>query len=437
MSYHKILQSIRKINFLPLAKLLALAFPAALIAGPAYADITGSAVAVLFLLNAALKNEWHFLREFWVRFGAAFWILQLSSTLWAQDKHMAFVAALGWGRFLFWGLALGYWVLQDRVMLRRFFIGMSLCLAFLSADGLYQQQTGVDILGHKKYNQYANTDNDGNIKTGDRLTGPFNNPILGAVVIYLLFPSVLYAAYADRRRSMLLFGCISFCGMLAVLLSGERSQLLLLMLGLCLLAAHFISKKRFALLLKSVLLSGVLLAVSLVLIKRYEPEGADYIKNRQIISTWHVISDYTHSPYGRIWKDALLLISQHPLLGVGEGNVRVHWCIMKEQRYFTEGCPLHPHNVYLEVAANTGLIGFTLYVLMLGALLRYFLSHYGSWKNDPMLLGIFITLCLRIWPFITVTSYARAISSQTFWLMVGWGIAALHQKLQERPTLSS
>ena len=401
-----------------------------LVVGPAYVDITASLVACLFLLYAATHHNWEFLNNKWVRYGLAFWAIKVASVLWAYDKSSALVSAVGWGRFLFFGIAMAYWVLPNRSFAQKFFILVVLCLAFLSIDGVYQYYAGVDLFGHKKFANTVILSPDHQV--GDRLTGPYSKAILGATVANLLFPVLLCALYALRRSQSLFLGLIAVLAAYTVILSGERSQMLLVCLGGVLTSIHIYRQKKMKSLIVVVpCVLGALFFVQVFLLDKYSPALPDYIKNRQIQSTWAVISDFTHSSYGRIWMDALRLAKHHPILGVGEENVRVYWCQLGERRFYTEGCPLHPHNVYLEVLTSTGLVGLFLYLLTLFSLLRYFYARYPIWRHDPLITGICIAALIRMWPLIAVTSYDRAISSLPFWLMVGWAVALIDCKSSE------
>lgn len=100
----------------------------------------------------------------------------------------------------------------------------------------------------------------------------------------------------------------------------------------------------------------------------------------------------------KIWKKTVLLIKDHPLLGVGNGNWK-----LKIPEYGTEGTawesgkvvPDRPHNVYLQVTAETGITGAIFYFGMwvLIAICGLLSLKKGgddtlNWLNITMLSGI-------------------------------------------------
>jgi O-antigen ligase len=65
------------------------------------------------------------------------------------------------------------------------------------------------------------------------------------------------------------------------------------------------------------------------------------------------------------------VLAEHPLLGVGPGNYKVHY--MDPDYRWMPGrgvVPRQLHNMYLEVATETGVVGFVLFAGMLFLALR-------------------------------------------------------------------
>jgi len=78
-----------------------------------------------------------------------------------------------------------------------------------------------------------------------------------------------------------------------------------------------------------------------------------------------------------IWADTLSLIRQHPLLGVGLGNLKVHFpSVEKESISLYTQYLKDAHNDYLQIWAELGLIGLTLFACLIGSLgLSLFKTH--------------------------------------------------------------
>ncbi len=401
------------------ARLLLLLLPVALLFGArAPIDIVASSIAGLLVIHLVIHRAWAMLRQRWIYFGLAWWGWQMLSALWAYDARDALIAGLIWGRFLFFGIAVAYWLLADEAYEKRLLSVIAAVLAFLCVDTLYQYYIGTDLFGRAK--------------VGERLTGPFQGqPIVGSAILHLFLPLLALAMAAAYRRArdyalaLLMVGC-----MVVIIISGERAAAILMGLGialLILLMRGMRSRSCAAVLLAA---AALVLALQLGPLAEFSSARSTYVAERHTRETWDVVSRFSESIYGLLWQDAWLMITEHPLLGVGERNIRVYWCEMQMQRLFPEGCAVHPHNVYLEIWASTGIIGLALYLGMVASLLAIYARSYASWRSDALMVGLVVAVLVRLWPLMFVTSHTRAISAVLFWLVAGWAISRI-QRLQK------
>jgi hypothetical protein len=78
------------------------------------------------------------------------------------------------------------------------------------------------------------------------------------------------------------------------------------------------------------------------------------------------------------WKVAVRTFAHHPLIGVGSGGFAVEWL---RRRPFREPAQ-DAHSLYLETAAELGLVGVLALALMLAGIV---LAARDSWRRDPAL----------------------------------------------------
>ena len=106
------------------------------------------------------------------------------------------------------------------------------------------------------------------------------------------------------------------------------------------------------------------------------------------------------------------------------------------------GCNNSPQNMYLEFLVNTGTVGTVLFLSLMAMWAWRFWSHrqllsrsvsssYRAGEShqvicttNPVLMGVFIALCLRVFPFVTTTSFYFSWGALTFWWMGAWLLAA-------------
>lgn len=84
-----------------------------------------------------------------------------------------------------------------------------------------------------------------------------------------------------------------------------------------------------------------------------------------------------------IWADTISLIKEHPLLGVGLGNLKVHFpTVQKESLFLYTQYLKDAHNDYLQIWAELGLIGLSLFIFFIGSLGVFFFRTHKECQGD-------------------------------------------------------
>ena len=83
-----------------------------------------------------------------------------------------------------------------------------------------------------------------------------------------------------------------------------------------------------------------------------------------------------------IWRMALTVWGDHPILGVGLGNFRDHALARQIDLLVPLGYQsFHAHNTYLEILADTGIVGLLCYILFLVAMVRCLLHRWRGLRG--------------------------------------------------------
>lgn len=84
-----------------------------------------------------------------------------------------------------------------------------------------------------------------------------------------------------------------------------------------------------------------------------------------------------------IWADTISLIKQHPLLGVGLGNLKVHFpSVQKESLFLYTQYLKDAHNDYLQIWAELGLVGLILFMFFIASLGVFFFKTHKERSGD-------------------------------------------------------
>mgnify|MGYP002619804572 CR=1 FL=1 len=129
------------------------------------------------------------------------------------------------------------------------------------------------------------------------------------------------------------------------------------------------------------------------------------------------------------WRWSIDLIKENPLLGIGSGNWKVE--VLKHENQVSQGFIYiyKAHNDFLEIAAETGIIGGLLYLGIFIMILRNFLRHHSRKDDDPDHLNQYFFLAVAGVAFYSVDAVFNFPADRPeilalFILSVSIGIAA-------------
>jgi len=239
---------------------------------------------------------------------------------------------------------------------------MVLCATVLSLHGIGQARTGMGWTG-------IPLGEDGRIQ----YVGIFNDPNDLGMLFVSVFPmACLLCKRAGFFGKLLWLACILTL-LYGVYLTNSRGA----MLGMLTVVGAYIWYRR------GVVVAGVLGAVGLTVMK-------------MLSSRMQELDAGEESASGRVdaWYEGLQMFKSHPLFGVGPGN-------------FTDYNPLTAHNSFVLVLAETGFVGYVLWLALIGYTFWMVASvlrlkpdpitepeRHAAWAIErPMALTLLLSLC--------------------------------------------
>lgn len=194
-----------------------------------------------------------------------------------------------------------------------------------------------------------------------RMTWPYGDKVPGNYLSKAALPAfcVLVAiAVSNRKPFNGIAALISFITIIMSVVTGERINFLLRACSGML--AGIAWKPKFSRMAALILLEvSAIFAVFLV---------APNIGYRFIDKFIYQLPTHQESPYYKVMNGGLESFEQAPVFGIGTGNYRI-LCpdIMEEKAH--GACHPHPHNYYIQILAETGIVGFLFGCLMIGSIL--------------------------------------------------------------------
>lgn len=384
--------------------------PAMLLFWRGGAEIVVGLIGVSYLVVLASRRTWRVALYPPILTLLATWLaLNLLVSPLAVDPGTSFGRSVLWIRFIVLFAAVSTWLVQSPRDARLIVTTWAATIGFAILDGLIQLLRDVSMTGRPM--------------SGTRLTGPLDRPNIGMFVARIGFPLLIGAAFLlahARRISALRIAGIAVAAMTGfgfILLTGERAASLLALIAILtsLGLAILFAPPRYR--LYGLLLGAIAIAIMIVI-----GLTSSRIMDR-IDSLLDVFSNFWASPYGQLFSAGLHIWREYPLTGAGMKNFQTACQIIMGDT-LKDGCHPHPHNIYIEWLAETGIVGSLGFVAFLTTLVGLCIDllkrQTGARVVGALTAGCFVLL---LFPLTASQSFFSNWPAMLLWASLSMTVA--------------
>ena len=286
-------------------------------------------------------------------------------------------------------------------------------------DGYLQYFSGSNIIGVSY--------------SGDRISSFFGDELIMGSYLSRLFP-LLFALFLVKKKEkyeIYYIGILFILVDVLIYLSAERTSFFLLNLSTLFIIVLIKEYQKFRLV---TFLIALIIIVGLTL-------SSDKLSNRMIkapAESMGLIKDsskkniFTRS-HDSLIRTAYKMFLDKPIFGHGPKMFRVK-CDNKKYATGISPCMTHPHNFYIQLLAETGIIGFLFLFSSFGYVLFCVVKQLKTiffkekrYLNDYqvcLLAGIFIT----VWPFIPNGNFFNNWLMIVYCLPVGFYLQSIFKR---------
>ena len=377
------------------------------------ADLWLSIICIVFLFRCIKEKDWDWTSQFWFKTALALWLFGLFSAITSPDPFFSFQQGFVWMRFPLYVAAAQVWLARDRDIRILMFIfitlGMMMMCLILISEAILEPKT--------------------------RLTWPYGDLVPGGYIAKFSLPvfcALIAIAVSKRSKASVFSGIVGLVSIGVSILTGERTNFLIRACGGILSA--LVWKPKF--LMFSLLILVELFAVLFILNSRPDLNSRFLGK---FMASIPVTNTTNENPYWGAWRGGIQQGLLTPIKGIGPSGTRKtcknldtkipDWLPGKNY------CGNHPHNFYIQLFAETGLIGLIIGSTMFVSIIITCFKARKKMLNCPMAATAFVTPFALFFPLQQFGSFFGQWGNLFTWFAIGFAISQYQGWRNSKSTL--
>ena len=374
----------------------------------------------------------------------------------SHNQNMILEKSLMFLRFLLLYFVIKFLIYRNIINYKFIFLSFGFCSLFVSIDVLIQFLSGTDLFGYESY--------------GRRLGGPFGEEkVAGAFIqrffLFLPFFLLLFVKFKNKLYFNLFLFLILIFTLIGSVLSGNRVPFIMLLLMYLTLFVFERSFRKNLALVFSILIIGFIFILMEPTVWRHHYKNfatestkiIKYLKNKTTTGKIIGVPDYCknidltddNNPFKKKcskWlnvhikeiESGILTWQQNKLFGGGIKSFRWHCNKIDRSKmlYFVSirgnvNCNNHPHNYYLQIAAELGIVGILLILFLFLSILTKGIKSMRlsniSFQEKKILIAFLTVFALEIFPLKTTGSFFTTANTTFLFIILSFVVGLINK----------
>jgi len=329
-------EKITKFNFY-----LIILLPIALISGPLIPDFIVVFSCFLFFyyfklyLIENLKKSQVYILLF-------LWLVSIVSSIFSTDILFSIKSSLFYIRIIIFSIVIYIIFNINEKNLSKFFNFILFIFIVLFIDSIFQKLFGYNLAGITLSNTI-------------RISSFFGDELILGSYMVKLYPILIGFAYLIKTRKFYLYYFfISIITLVPVFFSAEKTAIVIFLIEFILIT-FFLNKD---------LKTKIVIILSLFFLFLFMFFSFTKIKNRiydEMISNSENFKYLYTRVHTEHYISGLKIFSDYPIVGIGPKMFR-KYCNNSEYKISEVSCSTHPHNYSIQLLAETGILGFVIFI---------------------------------------------------------------------------
>lgn len=312
-------------------------------------------------------------------------------------------------RYLFFYFSIRLIIEKDYFDIKTFFIFSGICVIFVSLDLILQFYSGKDIFGFPKAHH--------------KLSGPFGDELIAGsylqrFCLFLFFLIPFYKNLFSKRNLILILLLLFILIFFSVVIAGNRMSVILLMM---LFVFLFLNEKQ---LRKFVIILVPLILILFFTLYKFYPnikEMTDHFLTLSVEIIFSLDEIYNNpnldfsNMYLKEFHLGYMTWKENIIIGGGINsfylNCKINYDI----------CTSHPHNYYLEILSELGIIGICVVSIIFVKLLHIYFkikNNFNLSYENNVITAFVLLLFVEMFPLKTTGSFFTTGTASYIFLLI-------------------
>ena len=383
---------------------LTILLPIGLLVGTGVSETIVILLSTFFFIYSLSKNKLYWIQDKYFYLLIFLWLGLIINFFFAKSQELALFRSFGFIKYIIFIFAIKYLLYRNKNS-EILFISLSFIVLLTTFDIYFEYIYKKNILNFQSIDSVR-------ISSFLREELKIANYLLGFCLISIGY---YFEKFKNESYKFKIIGyVVALLILTSLFLTGERANSLKAFF--CIFIFFLLIKKNFK--YKNILLIIIIILPIIIYFSSEKVKGKFDMYLSKKDGNVNIIKTFKHSHHGAHYYTALEIFKSYPIFGVGNKNFREQ---CSDEKYnnksytrISERCSTHPHQIYLELLSEHGIIGSIIILFVI------FYSIFKSFinfnkKQNLIQLGAILFIASTFMPLIPSGSFFTSFNATIFW----------------------